>query len=58
MLCLKKKRQFSRACGSDCQAHPERRHKTSMNKMEIRELIDATPVYPGVRQMYGCFRQF
>ena len=36
-----------------CLAREERRHRTKMNKAEIRELIAPTPVYPGVDRLYG-----
>jgi hypothetical protein len=32
---------------------PERRHRTKMNKAEIRELIALMRVYPGVDRLYG-----
>jgi len=33
----------------------ERRHRTMMNKAEIRELIALRPVYPGVGRLHGKF---
>jgi len=35
-----------------CLAADKRRHRTKMNKAEIRELIAPTPVYPGVDRLY------
>lgn len=32
---------------------PERRHRTKMNKAEIRELIALIPVYPDVERLNG-----
>jgi len=32
---------------------PERRHRTKMNKAEIRELIALIAVYPGVERLNG-----
>lgn len=57
MLSSKKKQHLKGACGELCQWQPDRRHKSSMNKTENRELIDAEPVYPGVGRLYGLFRR-
>jgi hypothetical protein len=39
--------------GAIFRSAPERRHRTKMNKAEIRELIALMPVYPGVDWLYG-----